>query len=91
MITVAKDLQKFHEGLLDKAVARAKAAKPNVPLNSIIREGNPASEILSTAKEGAFDVVVVGHRGKGKVRELFMGSISEKIVHTVPCTVIVIR
>jgi nucleotide-binding universal stress UspA family protein len=91
MIVMARDLRRFHEDLLEKALARAKNAKPNVPVSSSLREGNPASEIVSAAKMGGFDVVVVGHRGVGKVREIFLGSISEKVTHLLTCTVIIVR
>lgn len=36
-----------------------------------LREGDPALEIVAAAKENSFDVVVVGHRGLGRVREFF--------------------
>ena len=91
MIVVARDLQKYHEGILEKALAHAKAVKPNVAVTSFLKEGNAASVIAEVSKDGGFDVVVVGHRGGGKVRELLLGSISEKVVHTVPCTVIIVK
>ncbi len=43
------------------------------------------------SKEGNYDVVVLGHRGVGKMREILLGSISEKVAHTVPCTVIIVK
>ncbi len=91
MAAVAKDLNKFHETILDKAGAHAKNAKPNLSISLLLKDGNPASQIEATAKEDDFDVVIVGHRGVSKVHGLFMGSISEKVVHSVPCTVIVIK
>jgi len=91
MVVVARDLQKYHESILEKAVAHAKALKPNLTVTSLLKEGNPASEIAAASKDGAFDVVVVGHRGGGKVKEMLLGSISEKVVHTVPCTVIIVK
>ncbi len=92
MVAVARDLRRFHEDILGKASARAKANKPNVPLNTVLREGNPSSEIVALAKEGNFDVVVVGHRGVSKVREMFLGSISDKVTHSLSaCTVIIVR
>jgi nucleotide-binding universal stress UspA family protein len=91
MMVVARDLRKFHEDILEKALARAKAAKPNLAVTSLLKEGNAASEIATVSKEGNFDFVVVGHRGVGKVRELLIGSISEKVVHTVSCTVIIVK
>jgi nucleotide-binding universal stress UspA family protein len=43
------------------------------------------------ARDGGFDVVVVGHRGLGRVREMFLGNISEKVAHLAPCPVIIVR
>jgi nucleotide-binding universal stress UspA family protein len=91
MVTVAKDLHKYHEGILEKAEAKIKASNPNLPVKFMLRDGNPASEIIAVAKEGNFDVVIAGHRGLSKVREIFMGSISEKIVHTATCTVVIVK
>ncbi len=91
MVVVARDLRRVHEDMLEKAMTRAKAAKPNLPVSTVLREGNPASEIVALAKEGSFDVVVVGHRGISKVREMFLGSISDKVTHSLTCTVIIVR
>ena len=91
MVIVARDLRKFHEDILEKATAHAKQTKPSLLVTSSFREGDPALEIASTAKEGNFDVVVVGHHGVGKVKGLFLGSISEKVTRLVSCTAIIVR
>jgi nucleotide-binding universal stress UspA family protein len=88
----AKDLSRFHKKILSKAVAHARAIKPNVPVASKLREGDPALEIVAEAKERAFDVIVVGHVGAGRVKELFgLGGISEKVAHLSPCLVVIVR
>jgi nucleotide-binding universal stress UspA family protein len=86
-----KDLRKIHDEILSRNVARAKAVKPNVAVSSMLKEGDPALEIVNAAKEDSFDVIVVGHRGLGKLKELFLGSISEKVAHLAPCPVIIVR
>lgn len=91
MVVVAKDLRKFHEDVLEKAIAHAKQTKPNLLVSSSLREGDPALEIASAAKEGSFDIVVVGHQGIGKVKGIFLGSISEKVTRSVSCTVVIVR
>ena len=91
MVGFAKDLQKLHSSILDKAVSHAKQVKPDAQIFSKLKEGNPAVEIVATAKEGGFDVVVVGHRGLGRMQEMFLGNISEKVAHSAPCPVIIIR
>ena len=58
---------------------------------SKLREGDPALEIVAEAKEAGFDIVVVGHRGEGRMREIFLGNISEKVSHLAPCPVVIVR
>jgi nucleotide-binding universal stress UspA family protein len=91
MVTVARDMRKFHEDILDKALAHAKEVRPNVQITANLREGDPALEIVALAKDGDFDVVVLGHRGMGKVRELFLGNISERVAHLLACTVVIVK
>ncbi len=86
-----KDLRKIHDEILRRSVARAKAVKPNLAVSSMLKEGDPALEIVNTANEGGFDVIVVGHRGLGKLKELFLGSVSEKVAHLTPCPLIIVR
>ncbi len=89
--SINKDLLKIHEEVLSKAVAHAKAVKPNLTSSSTLREGEPAYEIVNAAKEGGFDVIVIGHRGMSKMAELFLGSVSMKVAHLTPCPVIIVR
>lgn len=91
MVMFLNDLRKFHEEVLAKAVAHAKNVKPDVAVSSKLREGDPALEIVAAAKEGGFGIVVVGHRGLGRVEEFFLGSISEKVAHLAPCPVVIVR
>lgn len=91
MIDFSKDFEKFHSSILNNAVSYSKKAKPNVEVFYQLKDGDPAVEIVSTAKEGGFDVVVVGHRGVGRVREMFLGSVSEKVAHSALCPVIIVR
>jgi nucleotide-binding universal stress UspA family protein len=91
MVVFAKDLRKFHEEILSKAVAHAKMIKPNVVVLSKLREGDPALEIVAASKEDGFDVVVVGHRGLGRVSEIFLGNVSEKVAHLAPCPVVIVK
>jgi nucleotide-binding universal stress UspA family protein len=91
MVVIAKDFQRLHEDILNRAVAHAREVKPNVSVSSKLRDGDPASEIVAEAKEHEFDVVVVGHRGLSRVKEIFLGNISAKVAHMAPCTVIIVR
>ena len=92
MTMFSKDLTDIHQEILRKAVAHAKEIKSNVVLTSKLREGNPASQIVAEAKEASIDLIVVGHRGVGRVKELFgLGGISDKVAHLAPCNVAIVR
>ncbi len=91
MVVFAKDLQRFHEEILNKAVVHAKEIKPNVVVSSKLREGDPALEIVGESKDEGFDIVVLGHHGLGRVREIFLGNISEKVAHLAPCPVVIVK
>ncbi len=53
--------------------------------------GHEAHEILKAAKQTRADLVVVGSRGVTGLRKFFLGSVSEKVVHHAPCSVLVAR
>ncbi len=86
-----KDLRAIQNEILAKYVDRARAAKPNFKVSSMAKDGDAAFEIMNTAKEACFDVIVVGYGGRGKMRERLLGSISEKVAHSAPCTVIIVK
>ena len=57
----------------------------------LLREGDPAEEIVRAAKEGGFDLVVMGHRGLSPVKAFLLGSVSNRVVTHAPCSVLVVR
>ncbi len=42
--------------------------------------GDVAHEIISKAELGGYDTIVMGRRGMGRVRQFFIGSVSNKVV-----------
>ena len=88
---VAKDLRRIHEEILSKGLERARKLKPNMLVSSMLKEGDPSLEIVSTAKEGGFDAIVLGHKGLGKIQEILLGSVSEKVAHLAPCPLVIVR
>lgn len=57
----------------------------------LLREGDPAYEIVRTAEEGRFDLIVMGHRGLSPIKAFLLGSVSNRVVTHAPCSVLVVR
>jgi nucleotide-binding universal stress UspA family protein len=91
MSIMGKDLRNIHEEILSKAISHAKAIKPDLTVSSMLKDGDPAIEIINVAKESGFDAIVIGHKGSGMLRERVLGSISEKVAHLAPCPVVIVK
>ena len=57
----------------------------------LLREGDPANEIIETARVGGYDLIVVGHRGLSPIKAFLLGSVSDRVVAHAPCSVLVVR
>jgi nucleotide-binding universal stress UspA family protein len=68
---------------------RAKA--DNVQVESLLEEGHAVEEILKTAKEGEFDLIVIGARGLSTIKEILLGSVSHGVTVHATCPVLIVR
>lgn len=53
--------------------------------------GDTADALMHVAREHDAELIVVGTRGLGGIKRLFLGSVSTKLVHEAPCDVLVVR
>ena len=61
-----------------------------IACRSVIRFGDPATEVLKLAEEIGCDLIVVGRRGRGRAAKLLLGSVSEKVTREAACPVTVV-
>jgi nucleotide-binding universal stress UspA family protein len=54
-------------------------------------EGPATEAILSVVEARNADLVVMGTRGMGSLKGLLFGSVSSKVTHYAPCSVLVVR
>ena len=67
------------------------AGNGGVAITCEVRGGDAANEIVAAAKDRGADLVVVGHRGQGRLAQVIMGSVARRILETAPCPVLVVR
>jgi len=71
---------------VDKVASEIGAANPEIHVTVIT--GDPAAELVAASRDT--DLVAVGSRGGGPVREFLMGSVSSKVALHAACPVVVI-
>ncbi len=69
--------------------AKKRAAQKGILFKSKIISGSPTNEIQHLVKNKKFDLIVIGARRLGSVKEAFLGSVSHAIVHKVKIPVLV--
>jgi nucleotide-binding universal stress UspA family protein len=64
-------------------------ARHGVSAVTVIRDGEPAREIIAYVHEIAADLVVIGHSDKGILARWFEGSVGTRVLDAMPCSVLV--
>jgi nucleotide-binding universal stress UspA family protein len=77
------------KALLDR-VQRAAAAL-GLEVETVLRRGDAATEIIDYTKEAGVDLIVAGSRGLSQVTGWLLGSVSRKIIHYASCSVLVVK
>jgi nucleotide-binding universal stress UspA family protein len=63
----------------------------SITVTTVIREGNPASEILDYASKEQVDLIICGNRGLGGFESFLIGSVTHKLLTHSPIPVLVIK
>ncbi len=78
-----KNMEEFGKGLNPTAKARVE--------QQLVKHGDPASDIGRIAKEGSYDLIVMGTHGRSGFNHLLMGSVAERVVRQAQCPVMTVR
>jgi nucleotide-binding universal stress UspA family protein len=60
-------------------------------IKQVCRIGNPAPVVLETTRSSRADLVAVGSRGRGRLAELVLGSVSHRVVLHASCSALLVR
>ncbi len=73
--------------------AKTRAAKKGISLVGKALQGDPGYDIARFANnpKNGIDMVIIGARGRGSAKELFLGSVSNYVLHKVKKPVLIVK
>jgi len=78
------------EKTLKMAEKMARDAGVKDPIKKVA-VGDPASEIADYAKKKDADLILIGTRGHGELKDMFLGSVSRKVSNLAKVNVLIVR
>ncbi len=88
-ISYEKELIKKAKELMGKVKVRC--AQNGIVFSEKITDGHEAEEIVDFAEDKNFDLIVIGARGLGSVKEVFLGSVSNGVLHKSKIPVLIVK
>ena len=88
-ITVEQAMREEGEQLLDRVVSILPTHCG--PASKMLEMGTPAEVILNVAKEKGADLIVMGARGLGQIREHIFGSVSHRVMRHADCSTLIVK
>jgi nucleotide-binding universal stress UspA family protein len=87
---VRQEMEREAQGILDGQVKKIEGLGGSVA-QARLSEGGASEEIVALAEEIGAGLIEVGSRGRGRIRRLLMGSVSDAVARHARCPVIVVR
>jgi nucleotide-binding universal stress UspA family protein len=71
--------------------AADKLTAAGVSATAVEKAGNPAQVVIETAEEGAFDLIVIGTRGRHAIERFLFGATAERVARHATTAVLLVR
>jgi len=69
----------------------AKFEEKDIHPDIILEEGHPSHTISRIADKGNYDMVIMGNRGIGGLKKIFLGSVSNAVIQETEASVLVVK
>jgi nucleotide-binding universal stress UspA family protein len=73
------------------ATLAARARKAGVRASVLLRDGDPADQIVRTCRSTKSDLIVMGTHGRRGLQKFLLGSVAGRVIAAAPCPVVTVR
>lgn len=85
--SVLADMRQSGKQLLSLMALRMPA---HLSVETLLREGDPADQIVLAARKWKADVIVIGTHARGRLAGLLLGSTAQAVIRQAPCPVLTV-
>jgi nucleotide-binding universal stress UspA family protein len=78
-------------GLKELQKLSVRANRAGVETSVLLRNGEPADQIVRTGRATKADLIVTGTHGRRGLQRLFLGSVAQRVVASASCPVVTVR
>ncbi len=88
------------KNLLKQEIAKVETSLQNyyqqanlkhIPTELVHKTGIPGEQICQQAKNWGANLIIIGRRGHNQLAEMFLGSVSNYVLHHAPCSILVVQ
>jgi len=88
---LSKELKTRHENILAEALEKTQKIRPNLKVSTMLREGRPSENIIEVANEEKIDLIVLGSRGIGSIKESLLGNVRDRVTDEAKCSILIVK
>lgn len=84
-----EEVKQRAEEMVERVAERLRGC--GLPVETVVRDGDPRKVIVDEAKDWSADLIVVGSHGYTALKRMLLGSVAQAILDHAPCSVEVVH
>jgi len=84
---IANDLHQKHQQI--QHIAKC-MREQDLDTTALLIQGTTVKAILNKASKLSADMIIIGSHGHGKMYQILLGSVSEEVIHSAKCPILVV-
>jgi nucleotide-binding universal stress UspA family protein len=87
----SNELKENHQKMLNDALKKIKKFNSDLKVTTKLVEGRPSDKIIEECNKEKCDLIIIGSRGVGGIKQFLLGSVSDRVADNAKCPVLIIK